>query len=73
MKASELLKKILTELASKKVKLAQAILDNGTILEAESFETGNEVFIVTEDERIPLPVGEYTMEDVRILSVTGKA
>ena len=70
MKASELLKKILTDLASKKVKLAQAILDNGTILEAESFETGNEVFIVTEDERIPLPVGEYTMEDGRILSVT---
>ena len=70
MKASELLKKILVELSARKVKFAQANLDNGTVLEAEAFEAGNEVFIVTEDERIPLPVGEYTMEDGRMLVVT---
>jgi hypothetical protein len=49
--------------------LAQATLENGTVLEAEAFEAGNEVFIVTEEERIPLPVGEYTMEDGSILYV----
>lgn len=69
MKANILLKNILAELASKRVKLAQATLENGTVLEAEAFEAGNEVFIVTEEERIPLPVGEYTMEDGSMLYV----
>jgi hypothetical protein len=69
MKANILLKNILAQLASKRVKLAQATLENGTVLEAEAFEAGNEVFIVTEEERIPLPVGEYTMEDGSMLYV----
>tara|TARA_R110000822_G_scaffold73241_3_gene176007 strand:- start:326 stop:907 length:582 start_codon:yes stop_codon:yes gene_type:complete len=69
MKANELLKNILSELSSKRFKLAQATLDNGTVLEAEAFESGNEIFIVTEEERIPLPVGEYTMEDGSMLYV----
>ena len=69
MKANILLKNILAELSAKRVKLAQATLDNGTVIEAEAFEAGNEVFIVTEEERIPLPVGEYTMEDGSILYV----
>jgi len=51
------------------VALAQMTLENGTVLEAEVFEAGNEVFIVTEDERVAVPVGEYTMEDGRILRV----
>jgi hypothetical protein len=34
------------------------------------FEAGNEVFVVTEDEqKIALPIGEYEMEDGRILVV----
>ena len=41
------------------VELATEKLDNGTVLEAESFEAGQPVFIVQEDERVPLPVGEY--------------
>ena len=69
MKANILLKNILAELSAKRVKLAQATLENGTVIEAEAFEAGNEVFIVTEEERIPLPVGEYTMEDGSILYV----
>jgi hypothetical protein len=69
MKANTLLKNILAELASKRVKLAQATLENGTVLEAEVFEAGNEVFIVTDEERIPLPVGEYTVEDGSMLYV----
>lgn len=51
------------------VELAQAKLENDTVLEAEAFEAGQEVFIVTEDEKVALPVGEYNMEDGKILVV----
>jgi hypothetical protein len=45
-------------------------LENGTTIEAEAFEANQEVFIVTEeDEKIALPIGEYTLEDGRILVV----
>ena len=54
---------------TEKVELAQMTLDNGTVLEAEAFEANNEVFIVTEEEKIALPVGEYTLEDGRVLMV----
>jgi hypothetical protein len=55
------------EESQEKVELAQAKLDNGTVLEAEAFEAGNEIFIVTEDERVAVPVGEYQMEDGQII------
>ena len=53
------------------VKLETMKLSDGvTVLEAEMFEAGNEVFVVTEDEqKIALPIGEYEMEDSRILVV----
>ena len=51
------------------VKLEQKSLVNGTILEAESFESGKEVFIVTEDEKVALPLGDYELEDGKILKV----
>jgi len=51
------------------VKLAQMKLENGTVLEAESFEKDYEVFIVTEDEKVALPVGEYALEDGKVLVV----
>ena len=54
---------------SEEVKLEQQALENGTVLEAEAFEEGNEVFIVTEDEKVAVPVGEYQLEDGRILVV----
>lgn len=47
----------------KEVKLAQAELENGTIIESETFEPGNEIFIVTDDERVPLPIGDYKLID----------
>ena len=52
------------ELLGMEVKLEQRKLEDGvTVIEAESFEAGSEVMIVTEDEQmIPLPVGEYIME-----------
>ena len=55
--------------ATEKVELAQMTLDNGTVIEAEVFEADNEVFIITEEEKIALPVGEYTLEDGRTLVV----
>tara|TARA_A100001391_G_scaffold77509_1_gene50062 strand:- start:170 stop:760 length:591 start_codon:yes stop_codon:yes gene_type:complete len=58
------------EESQEKVELAQAKLDNGTVLEAEAFEAGNEIFIVTEDERVAVPVGEYQMEDGQILVIS---
>ena len=74
MKATEVLKRIMTELSSVKeeaveVKFEQMTLENGTVLEAEAFEGGNEVFIVNEEDRIPVPVGEYTLADGRVLYV----
>lgn len=51
------------------VKLAQMALENGTIIEAEVFEAGAGVFIVNEEDRIALPVGEYKLEDGMILIV----
>jgi hypothetical protein len=53
------------------VKLEQMKLADGmTVIEADSFEPEMAVVIVTEDEqKIPLPVGEYELEDGRILVV----
>ena len=52
-----------------KVELAQAKLENGTIVESESFKAGDEIFIVTDDEKVAMPVGEYVMEDGKLLVV----
>lgn len=51
------------------VTLEQRKLDNGTVVEAEAFSKGNEVFIKTEDEKVAMPVGEYTLEDGQVLLV----
>ena len=72
MKATEIFQKFFAELSAvetSEVELAQAKLDNGTVLEAESFEAGQPIFIVSEEDRIAVPVGEYVMEDARILVV----
>lgn len=53
------------------VKLAEQMkLDNGTIIEVDALEAGASVAIVNEDERIPLPKGEYSLEDGKILVVS---
>jgi hypothetical protein len=75
MKAQEILSKIkevvgieLSEEVS--VQLEEVKLENGTVLVAEKFESGQSVFIKSEDdENIALPVGEYDMEDGRKLMV----
>lgn len=69
MSAKNQINKIKT-LLGLEVKLEQMALGNGTVLEAEAFEAGSEVFIVNEDERIPVPMGEYELEDGKVLIIT---
>ena len=75
MKANDILNKIKNivgekvELSENKIEMAEVTLENGTVLVAESFEAGNSIFIKTEDEQIALPVGEYELEDGKILVV----
>lgn len=70
MKSQETLSKIMELLnLQDEVKLESMKLENGTVIEAEAFEANQEVFIVTEDERIALPIGEYELEDGRMLIV----
>ena len=53
-----------------KTELAQAELKEGTTIEADSFEEGQAVFIITEDgEKIPMPEGTYELEDGRKVEV----
>ena len=51
------------------VKLMEEKLENGTVVSAEAFEKGKEIFIVTDDEKIAMPVGEYILEDGRLVVV----
>ena len=51
------------------VKLEEMKLENGTLVSAESFEKGKELFIVTDDEKVAMPVGEYLLEDGRLVVV----
>ena len=71
MKDNSILNKV-RELLGMEVKLGTRKLDDGvTTIEAEEFEAGFQVVIVTEDEqKIPLPVGEYKLEDGLMLVVT---
>jgi hypothetical protein len=70
MKNSTLLEKI-KALLSNEIKLEQMLMGDGvTKIEADMFEAGKEVFVVTEDEqKIAVPVGEYELEDGRILVI----
>jgi len=70
MNEKSILNKVRT-LLGLEVKLETMRLSDGvSMLEAEMFEAGQPVFILTEDEqRIPVPVGEYELEDMRILVV----
>jgi hypothetical protein len=70
MNEKSILNKVRT-LLGMEVKLETMRLTDGvSMLEAEVFEAGQPVFILTEDEqRIALPIGEYELEDMRILVV----
>ncbi len=70
MNTNQILNKVRV-LLGMEVKLeTMKLMDGVTVIEAESFEPEMEVFVVTEDEqKIPVPVGEYEMEDGRILVI----
>lgn len=69
MSAKTQINKIKT-LLGLEIKLEQMKLENGTILEAEVFEAGAEIFIVNEEDRIAVPMGEYMLEDGKVLIIT---
>tara|TARA_R110000803_G_scaffold6296_2_gene20418 strand:+ start:2187 stop:2786 length:600 start_codon:yes stop_codon:yes gene_type:complete len=69
--------KILAFLSSEEptevVKLSEEKLENGTVLVSDDFKEGNPIFIKSEDEDgedVKLPIGEYQMEDGRVLTVS---
>ena len=69
MNSKETLNKVKT-LLGLEIKLEERKLENGTRFESEVFEKGREVFIVTdEDERIPVPAGDYILDDGMMLVV----
>ena len=54
------------EVSLEQMKMADGV----TVVEADKFEMDNEVFVVTPDEqKIPVPVGEYELENGMILVV----
>jgi predicted RNA-binding protein len=75
MKSDEVLNKIKVALGMeteepKKVEMATAVLDNGTTVEAEAFEAGQPISVVVDGEAVPLPAGEYVMEDGMMLIIS---
>jgi hypothetical protein len=67
MNSNDMINQIKT-LLGMEAKLAQAKLENGTVIESDMTE-GSEIFIVTEEERIAMPTGTYNLEDGTILVV----
>ena len=58
MNTNQTLNKVKTLLGIE-VKFETMKLDNGAVLEAEVFEVGAEIFVVADEERVAVPVGEY--------------
>jgi len=53
------------------IKLEQMKLQDGvTVIEADLFESGQPVFVVNGEDRIPVPVGDYVLDDGRLLVVS---
>ena len=62
MNTNQTLNKVRTLLGIE-VKLEQMKLVNGAVLEAEAFEVGAEIFVVADEERVAVPIGEYVTAD----------
>jgi len=48
---------------------AMKLEDGETVVEAEAFESGNEIFVVTADSKVALPEGSYILENGSNLEV----
>jgi len=52
------------------VQLAEMKLEDGTMVEAEEFQAGQAVFVITEDkEKMAMPEGSYSLEDGKVMVV----
>lgn len=74
MNAESILNRIMVKLGMAEepiaVELEQKKTEDGqAIFEADAFEIGQALFIVTEDGKIPAPMGEFALEDGSIVSV----
>ena len=73
MNAETILDRIMVKLGINEpvaVELEQVKTEDGqAIFEADAFEVGQAIFIVTEDGKIPAPAGEFAMEDGNIVEV----
>lgn len=58
-------------LLSKEVELAKASLEDGTVIayEGDSLEAGVAIFVMNEEDQVPLPAGEYTLDSGMIVVV----
>jgi len=68
MKNTEILSRI-NALLGRNVKLEQQVLENGTIVEADSFAVGQAIFAIDGENKEPLGVGSYLMADGNTLEV----
>ena len=68
MKNTEILSRI-NALLRRNVKLEQQTLDNGTVIEADSFEVGMPIFAIDGENKTPLEVGSYLLADGTTLEV----
>ena len=68
MKSSEMLNKI-KAILDIQVSLEDRKLENGTVITAEAFSQGKEVFIKSDDEKVKMPIGEYELESGEVLVV----
>ena len=68
MNTNQTLNKVRTLLGIE-IKLEQMKLDNGAVFEAEVFEAGAEIFVVADEERVAVPVGEYKTEDGMVIVI----
>ena len=62
----------LTVTEEPRTELAEAVLENGTVIytDAEDFSEGAEAYIINDEgERIPLPQGDYTLQDGSVLKI----
>ena len=62
----------LTVTEEPRTEMAEAALDNGTVVytDAEAFAEGVEAYIINDEgEKIPLPPGDYTLADGRVVVI----
>jgi len=55
--------------AAEQMKFEDIALEDGTIVSADALEVGSAVFIMVEEEKQPLPIGEYALADGSLLIV----